>query len=311
MANPNTNATNTGGFPNAVANYYDRLLLDRLEFQLQFDQFGTKKKLPKNSGNVIVFTRYTNFAANTTPLTEGVTPDGLTLASTQITATPVLYGDYVTLSDLLIQEAIDPVIEGSLDVLSYRGALSIDTVTRNTLHSNVTNQFANGVGNEGSVAAVMTASEIRKGVYKLRSVGARPIGSDYAMIVHPAQAFDLQSETATGGWLDINKYTTVGPLYKGEVGKLYGCRIVESQNIGTGVGSGAVTTYRAFMFAKDAYGLVELSGMNMKTIMKQLGSGGADDPLDQRATVGYKTSFVAKVLDATRAVQIYTATNAA
>lgn len=312
MANPNTNVVGTGGFPNAsVPVYYDKMLLDRLEKPLQFDQFGDKKKLPKASGATIAFTRYTNFAANVTALTEGVTPDGLTLASTQITAIPLQYGDYVTLSDYLILEAIDPVIESSIDVLGYRGSLSLDTIIRNTLHSNVTNQFANGQANEGAVAAVMTASEIRKAVYKLRLNAVRPIGSDYAMVIHPAQSFDLQSETATGGWLDINKYTTVGPLYKGEIGKLYGCRIVESPNVGTGTGSGAVTTYRAFMFGKGAYGLVELAGSGMQSIIKQVGSGGADDPLNQRATVGYKFSHVTKVLDSTRAVEIYTATNAA
>jgi N4-gp56 family major capsid protein len=307
MANPNTVVTGTVGFPNAIAKYYDRMLLDRLESQLHFDQFGDKKKLPKNSGNEIVFTRYSNFAANTTPLTEGVTPDGLVLASTQISAIPLQYGDYVTLSDYLVAEAIDPVIESALDVLSYRAALSLDTIIRNTLHSAVTNQFAGAAINEAGVTAVMTASEVRRAVYKLKTANVRPIGTDYVGIIHPAQSFDLQSDTAAGSWLDLNKYTTTGPLYKGEIGKLYGARFVESSNVQFNVGT---STYRAFVFGKGAYGLVELAGQNLKTIVKQLGSAGADDPLDQRSTVGFKYSHVTKVLDAVRAIEIYTATAA-
>jgi N4-gp56 family major capsid protein len=301
----NTNTTGTVGFPNAVAVYYDKMLLDRLEKTLQFDQFADKKKLPKNSGNEIKFTRYTNFAANTTPLDEGVTPDGLTLQSTQISAIPVQYGDYVTLSDWLIAEAIDPVIEGALEVLAYRASLSLDTIIRNTLHNAVTDQFAGGALNEGATTAVMTAAEARKAVYALKKNAVRPLGMDYASIIHPAQSFDLQSDSTAGSWLDLNKYTTTGPLYKGEIGKLYGARFVESQNVEVASGK-----YRAFMFGKGAYGLVELAGNNLKTIVKQLGSAGSDDPLDQRSTVGYKFSHVTKVLDAARAIEIHTATAA-
>lgn len=44
--------------------------------------------------------------------------------------------------------------------------------------------------------------------------------------------------------------------------------------------------------------------------MKQLGSAGTEDPLDQRSTVGYKFSHVTKVLDAQRGIEVYTATAA-
>lgn len=307
----NTNLTSTGGFPNAIAIYYDKLLLDRLEKQLFFDQFGDKKTLPKNSGNEVKFTRYTNFAADTTPLTEGTVPNGQTLASTQISATPVQYGNYVALSDALIMEAIDPVIKSSLELLAYQSALSLDTVMRNTLHTNVTDQFANGVANEGLVATVINASEVRKAVTRLKNADVRAFNDGYASLIHPTTGFDLQSDSATGGWLDINKYTTTGPSYKGELGRMYGTRFVESANIEIGVAAGAagVDTYRNFMFGRGAYGIVSIAGGNLRTIMKQLGSSGVSDPLDQIATVGYKVWHVTKVLDAIRAIEMYGATN--
>jgi N4-gp56 family major capsid protein len=312
MNNVNT-TTDNASFPNAsAAVYYDKRLLTRLEKELHFDQFGQKKTLPKGSGRTITFTRYTNFVANTSPLTEAQTPTGLELASTQIPCIPLQYGDFVTLSDYLIGESIDPVIEGALDVLQYRAALSIDTIIRNTLDGNVTKQFANKVANEASVAGVMLASEIRRAVYALRNVAARRIGNSYPTIISPAQSFDLQSENATGSWLDLNKYTTTGPTYKGEIGSIYGARIVESPNVyvHTGAGSGSVDVHQAYMFSQEAYGLVELAGNNLKTIIKQLGSAGSADPLDQRSTVGYKFSHVTKVLDVLRAIEIYTATAA-
>lgn len=305
----NTNLTTTGGFTNAIATYYDRRLLDRLEADLYLDQFGDKKPMPKNSGKVIQWRRYSNFAANVTPMTEGTIPDGLTLASTAITATPLQYGDYVAMSDLLRLHAIDPVIEGAQDVLAYRAALSMDTIIRNTLDGNLTDQFAAGVAAEINVAANLVASEIRKARTALKAVSAREIGGEYQMVIHPHQEYDLQGDTATGGWLDINKYVSSTPMLKGEVGKIYGTRIVVSPNIKVNAGAGAagVDTYHAFMFAKSCYGIVDLAGGNLKTYVKQLGSSGVSDPLDQISTVGFKYMHVTKVLDASRGIQIYTA----
>lgn len=45
-----TNLTTTSSLSAKMAVYYDRLMLDRLREQLVFNQFGTKKRLPKNSG---------------------------------------------------------------------------------------------------------------------------------------------------------------------------------------------------------------------------------------------------------------------
>ena len=118
------------------------------------------------------------------------------------------------------------------------------------------------------------------------------------------------SDTAVGGWLDVNKYTVTGPTYNGEIGKIYGCRIVESQNIQTGTGASSATTYRNFVFGKQCYGLVDLAGHNLKMIAKQLGTSGAFDPLDQLSTVGYKFSFVLAILDALRGIEVIGCTSA-
>ena len=46
----------------------------------------------------------------------------------------------------------------------------------------------------------------------------------------------------------------------------------------------------------NAYGVTEIDGGGLRTIIKQLGSGGTSDPLDQRATVGWKAMTTAEIL---------------
>ena len=48
--------------------------------------------------------------------------------------------------------------------------------------------------------------------------------------------------------------------------------------------------------AQNAYGRTMLKGGGLRHIIKQLGSGGTADPLDQRATTGWKATKVAERL---------------
>ena len=57
--------------------------------------------------------------------------------------------------------------------------------------------------------------------------------------------------------------------------------------------------YATLVFGADAYGIIDVDGEGcLQTIVKPVGSGGASDPLDQRATVGAKVAaYTAKILN--------------
>ena len=48
--------------------------------------------------------------------------------------------------------------------------------------------------------------------------------------------------------------------------------------------------FSTLVIGEGAYGVTEIQGGGLQTIVKQKGSGGTGDPLDQRATVGWKAS---------------------
>lgn len=301
----NTNLTSTSGLPQAIAIFYDRRLLSRLELKLVFDKFGQKRKLPKNSGNAVKFSRYSNLAAITSALTEGTVPSGDTLQSTQISATPVQYGNYLALSDMLILEAIDPIIKSAMDVLGYQAGLSLDTIIRNALDGNMTNQFAGGAVSEITTSAVCAAVEFRKAAKALKTLGVEPSNGDfYDAVIHTATEYDLLSDSAAGGMLDLKKFTDPKDFEKGVVGNMYGVKFHRSQNVKTGTGASSGVTYHNWVFGLEGYGIVDIEGMGLKTYTKQLGSSGISDPIDQISTVGWKFSHITKVLDANRGVMV-------
>ena len=64
----------------------------------------------------------------------------------------------------------------------------------------------------------------------------------------------------------------------------------------SGSGAVAVDVYATLIIADDAYGVTEITGGGLQHIVKQLGSAGTGDPLNQRATCGWKATKVAKIL---------------
>lgn len=61
-------------------------------------------------------------------------------------------------------------------------------------------------------------------------------------------------------------------------------------------GAAGRDVYSTLILGADAYGVTEISGGGLQHIVKQLGSAGTADPLNQRATAGWKATKVAERL---------------
>jgi N4-gp56 family major capsid protein len=125
--------------------------------------------------------------------------------------------------------------------------------------------------------------------------GTTPLNASYIGIVHPNTTYDLKGMTTS--FTPVEKYSSTASVMEGEVGKVDEVRFVETVNakVKTGAGDGSIDVYCTLIFGSDAYGTTRISGEAMKNIIKPLGAG--DDPLDQRATSGWKATFVAKILN--------------
>jgi N4-gp56 family major capsid protein len=123
-----------------------------------------------------------------------------------------------------------------------------------------------------------------------------PVNSCYVGIVHPSISYTLKTLT---GWVDVEKYASNAKLMPGEIGKLDEVRFIETTNakVFTGGGTAGIDVYATLILGQNAYGMSRISGEAMKNIVKPLGSAGSADPLDQRATSGWKATFVAKILN--------------
>ena len=65
--------------------------------------------------------------------------------------------------------------------------------------------------------------------------------------------------------------------------------------------------YSTLVLGRDAYGVTEITGGGLEMIVKPLGSGGTGDPLNQRSTMGWKATKVAKILTEEYMIRVETA----
>ena len=299
--------TTLDGLSAEMKTFYDMTLIDEAESNLVHDQFGQKRPIPANGGKTIEFRKFAPLAKATTPLTEGVTPDGKSLTVSTITASVSQYGDYITQSDVLELTALDNTILEATKLLGRQAGATLDTVVRNVLQAGTNVTYCPKIGADGTETAVtsrgnldataqLTVDVVQQVVAKLRAQNAPTISGDYVAIIHPYVSYDLMRDPE---WIDAHKYAQPDNLYTGEIGKIAGVRFVQTTEAKIYTGSGCpsgLAVFASLFLGEGAYGVTEISGGGLQTIVKQKGSAGTADPLDQRSSVGWKAIKTAEIL---------------
>lgn len=307
--NPTVNVTTDSGLSAENKTFYDRALIEEAQPNLIHGQFGQKRPIPKNGGKRIQFRRYASLPKALKPLTEGVTPEGRKLSATAVEAEVNQYGDFVCLSDVLDLTAIDNNVLEATKAVGRQAGLTLDTITRNVLQSGTNVFYCPKVGANGVQTPVtdrsgldktctLTVDVVKKVAAMLKAANAPKIDGDYVCILHPYVAYDIMSDPR---WEEMHKYTTPENMYQGEIGRIAGVRFVETSEAAVYKGTEnscptGLAVFGCLFIAQGAYGVTEVTGGGLQTIIKQLGSAGTADPLDQRSTVGWKALQTAEIL---------------
>lgn len=292
----NTQVTTQSSLAYEMKTFYNKSLIDMAEPNLVHDQFGDKYPIPANGGKTIEFRKYSSLPKATRALDEGVTPDGTSLTVTHVEATVSQYGAYVTISDMLKMTAIDNNIVQALKLLGAQAGKTLDTIVRDVLAGGTFVQRVNNREERINLTSTDTLKPIDffKAQAQLESMNAPKIDGSYVAIIHPLAAYDLMT---CSEWLDVHKYADPQAIFNGEIGKLGNIRFVQSTEAKIWKDETCpegLAVFGTIVLGANAYGVTDVEGGGLETIVKQLGEG--DDPLNQRATVGWKATKVAERL---------------
>ena len=119
--------------------------------------------------------------------------------------------------------------------------------------------------------------------------------------------YDIEQLT---GFVSVASYSNPGSAHEMEIGAYKNLRFIETTEAkvfadlgGSAVAAGlkyttassACDVYSMLIFGMDAYGVVDLKGYAMKSIIKAFGAG--DDALNRVATAGWKEKTTCVILN--------------
>ncbi len=315
----------TSGISDSLQTYFDKKLLEQTLKNIVLDQFAYKAPLPSKIGSKDVkFFRYPESASgDVESLTEGeamATSKYKQLSLETVSVSLSQYGQIVGISDLLSAVELFNHMEQATVQNGQDAALKVDEILRNKLGSDVTGKQKRFAGAATTWATVggtddaMTALDILDASTNLRSKNARTSNGYFTAIMAPEVARDLMNDD---DWLEASKYGDPDQLFRGEVGRYAGTRVVTTTNpfiskqaTGQYTYDATGAKYSTFVVGDQAYGGVNLATMSAYA-PKMMISQGPDksDPLAQLTTVGFKFYYGCEVLQASHLVEIYSTTN--
>jgi N4-gp56 family major capsid protein len=316
-----------------TAAYVIKDLLTRAMPYMVIEKFGQNYPIPTNNTKTAKWRRYflqgaTGSAGSgsgnyfvplaLTPLVEGVTPAGNRLATQDYTVTLNQYGDYVTITDVVMDTHEDPVLQEATTIMSEQAAMTIETIRFNILKAGTNVFWANGgvrtaVNTPISLALQrqITTSMLRQNAKMLTQVvkstpdyRTEPVEGAFIALAHPDCETDIRNMT---GYINPKQYGTTTP-YENEIGAVERVRYLSSTIFAPFPDAGGVkgamrsTTgtnadvYPILYLARDAYGIVPLKGKDSITPMVVNPKPAPGDPLAQRGTVGWKAWQAAVIL---------------
>lgn len=301
---------------------------------LVLEKFGQVYPLPNNATKVAKFRRYFLTGAtgaagdgvatsafstplSITPLLEGVTPSGKKLANQDYTVTLSQYGDFATITDVVMDTHEDRILQQMTEVLGESAAQTIETIRYNVLKAGTNVFWANG-GVRTSVNTpitlalqrAVTTALTRQNAKKITSIVAsspnfrmEPVEAAFIGLHHPDCETDIRNMS---GFIPTKQYGTVTP-WENETGAVESVRYLSStifapflEGGGTKGAMRGVTqadVYPILYLARDAFGIVPLKGKDALTPMVVNPKPAPGDPLGQRGTVGWKCMTATVILN--------------
>ncbi|RLB11710.1 MAG: N4-gp56 family major capsid protein, partial [Deltaproteobacteria bacterium] len=282
MATMNTTST----WAYEVNQYFNKKALLTIDNNSILDKYGDFENMPMNNTRTMMFERYGNFP-ELGELTEGITPDGMTLSKSNITAYLRQYGGLTIVTDVMEKTLLKKTFPVMHDRLNEAGVRTRDILIRDTLYTSTLHYCADDTaGNkintsyDGTTTANVNggftsdntlaifqdlfdakAQQFTELIVGSNKVLSNPLGASYIAIV-PTQA--VTQLYKLDDFVKVEKYADPSKRLPFEIGYMNNIRFVVSHNF-TSVGTGAngKPVYTAVIMGKHAYATLKLGGKGL------------------------------------------------
>lgn len=262
-------AGDESSLPRLARGVYNRELLSRARPLLVHQKLGQIKSLALRSGQQMVFRRYESLAQVTVPLSEGITPPGVTPTKTDVIATLQWYGSFIPTTDKIELTHVDPIATEFSALCGENMGDSVDSIHAHALSggtnfvrvqddddstADLAPHTESGPPARDTVGGVLCRTALDYAIRVLDGANAKtfvpqvspgsgqnsyPIAKSYYAIIHTDQVHDLYNPRS--GFMIFN--TTTGTLSRDPA-----FTPVEQYASAAGVMEGEAGKYRSVRF---------------------------------------------------------------
>ena len=279
-----------------------------------FTSLGKEVNLPRKQGTTTYSTKRPNrlpisATGALTPLVEGVPPVALKVEFQKTQTAINQYGNYIIETDVVDAVAFDDVKKVYQPELAMVAAEEVETVVMNSF-ADASERFVNSRANADAIIAtdVLTLAEGRLATLTMRNAfrkGHSKYGGKFVGVVHTNVMQDLLEDATL-----LDNILTPGnensPMKNGTLNsyEVYGMYYQETLMCPRVANATGINVYTSVFLGKDAYHVIKFGDLEWK----QTGfEATKDDPLGQKATLGYKQWIGAKVVDPLAITLVYSA----
>jgi len=289
--------------------------------------YGLTKPVPRNKAQAVKFRRPVPLALATTPLTEGAPPTSKAMTYDDVPAVFKQYGDVVEFTDVVHDQAEDPVLKDSMELVGEQAGETVESLlwgvlkgatnafySSTTANANADTQVNKAISTniQRKIVRALKDERGRKMTKKVSSTtqyGTEQIDAAFLAFAHTNLEADIRDMT---GFVPCEKYGSMKALPY-EIGKVEDVRYICSPVLTADADSGATVAsspgflsttgtnldvYSIVYVAKDAYGHISLKGSSaMKLMVTSPDTPDKSDPLGQKGTVGWKTYWDGVILN--------------
>lgn len=295
VSNPNLTST----LSPEVATYYEKVFLDRAEYELVLKEGAQMRTHPANEGRTVNFTRYTPLTIITDPLGELSNPVTCAITACTVAMTLSEYGLTTIHSKLLTLVSIDSGMKEKVELVGQNMGESLNRLVRNELQ-NGTAYYGNGHHVASFTAGdTLDACDIRQMTKALELAKAKPYKDGmYMGKTDPISKYNLIGDTT---WVNAKTYSAVKDLYKGEMGELYQVRWLLNKDVSSGTeaastASSTTVRYYTYVHGDNAFGCYDLAQDKPKLYIlpNQVDS---NSPAGRVSYVSWAGSYATKILN--------------
>ena len=311
--------------------YFSNKLLEHQINTLQLYEPAYKASIPKGQGSktIRMFRAPPADVTQVITLTEGTPPSNVPykLIFEFITRTLQQYGGYAQVSDIVDETEFLNTGEALMEKFGEEAALWCDQLIREACINGTTEEptkFVRRYAGTATTFATLNALTAQQGrmssdelidvCTELRINRAKEFDDNcFVAVLSPEQERDLVEEQGSA-WTYASAFQKPDQIWKGEVGRLFGIKVLRTTNSSYQNGAGTEGVYvaggnviAALVFGKDAFAVPDLEGENPpKPKVNTITEADSANPFNQFFTYAWKTFYNAVCLSTWNGVVLQT-----